>query len=1069
MQNLDPTYLRYIYDGLIKGSVHPENTSELPDGLIGLYEEAFEEHLPVLQRQQLLQRFALFALLKKEVSAAFVAEVLGESEIEFREFILNYASWFNSPEPGKFQLYHERLKVYVFQKFSEKEIHVLHEKFISRLELAIEEQKADEFDYYALEFLSEHLAVEAFGDENNGKKLLNFTKNETLWDRQIRISNKFDWSRKGLHQAALWTSKHDQEENIDCYLDLVQLHIKEQNDAENIVRLVANNEMDLALERISAFGGPSKEEKERQFILFFICLMELTLFNRKDKPINKEGIVKLIDHINYDIPVYSINWSNFIPSHLFFLVSLKIQFIGINIKILFERTQEIEIGWLNNNNITLKESIFIIESCNYILNKNCRILAIIDVLSKLLEINQINLNSKYIERTLNESFAINEKSVKSIAFIKFAVIFFKKGRLKEYEFFKEKALNDTLIFNISSDKNIEEHVRLLIEISRNFHLIKKNEEALTILNNAIEISENIEIKGVKSSILSELYFEIFMQGQDSFVFDLIFHQENLVKSDLCILLFKISTRYFIIGNTLKLEELKSQAFSLLYELKDELKINLASSEISLELSRQGNIDDALKLANSISMDLIKNQALNNISLDLCKHGDLELALKVTQLSWVNFKSQFTLFEILLKQLSSNLNFKSVLFEILSFSSKIDYDRTRFNCLHDIALTYCENNKINSAFFVSDFITSERKRSQVIKDIIIYCCRKKKLNIALENRSKIKEKWSLNEANAEIILLHLSQGLLDDAKSTIILLNENYFLGKSLLALSNWYFQNEEFSTSKQYILHVTKLALEEPRKADGVALFEIIALEYLKRGDIDEALKISTQIVEPVYQDKILLAIIDHLCILDKFQNIFPLINSIHLISNKALALKGIALAFMKKNILNEQYKLTLLSFILVLDIRMVSNEIKAINNFVQALYILQDFEQAIELVENLSNEAHKKNIWTDLGKLPANKKLLFDFQTYLKKRDLSEALLHYRKGLASSFKVSNSTIENIHAFFPIVKNDKSSLLTVLQMHVLNCLFFQENYAKEKIDQFNKVLNIQWAIDLKNELDQLPN
>ncbi len=58
MQNLDPTYLRYIYDNLIKGSVHPENESELPEGLIGLYEEAFEEHLPVLQRQQLLQRFA---------------------------------------------------------------------------------------------------------------------------------------------------------------------------------------------------------------------------------------------------------------------------------------------------------------------------------------------------------------------------------------------------------------------------------------------------------------------------------------------------------------------------------------------------------------------------------------------------------------------------------------------------------------------------------------------------------------------------------------------------------------------------------------------------------------------------------------------------------------------------------------------------------------------------------------------------------------------------------------------------------------------------------------------------
>ena len=133
MQNLDPTYLRYIYDNLIKGSVNPDNASELPDGLIGLYEEAFEEHLPVLQRQKLLQRFAIFALLKKEVSAVFVAEVLGESETEILEFINTNASWFNSPEPGKFQLYHERLKVFIIQKISQHELYVINEKIIKLL------------------------------------------------------------------------------------------------------------------------------------------------------------------------------------------------------------------------------------------------------------------------------------------------------------------------------------------------------------------------------------------------------------------------------------------------------------------------------------------------------------------------------------------------------------------------------------------------------------------------------------------------------------------------------------------------------------------------------------------------------------------------------------------------------------------------------------------------------------------------------------------------------------------------------------------------------------------------
>ncbi len=62
MLRIDPTYLRYIYDDLIKGSVHPGKASELPDGLIGLYEEAFEDCNSVIERQNVLKQFALFTL-----------------------------------------------------------------------------------------------------------------------------------------------------------------------------------------------------------------------------------------------------------------------------------------------------------------------------------------------------------------------------------------------------------------------------------------------------------------------------------------------------------------------------------------------------------------------------------------------------------------------------------------------------------------------------------------------------------------------------------------------------------------------------------------------------------------------------------------------------------------------------------------------------------------------------------------------------------------------------------------------------------------------------------------------
>jgi hypothetical protein len=155
MPNLEPTYLRYIHDGLINGSIHPENAAELPVGLIGMYEDAFDERISVLERQKLLQRFAIWALLKKEVSVAFVAEVLEESEDEVQQFISTYSAWFNSPVSGKYQLYHERLKVYLLQKLSEREINHFNRLLIDKIFL----QNTAEFEIYRIEFFVFHLFV----------------------------------------------------------------------------------------------------------------------------------------------------------------------------------------------------------------------------------------------------------------------------------------------------------------------------------------------------------------------------------------------------------------------------------------------------------------------------------------------------------------------------------------------------------------------------------------------------------------------------------------------------------------------------------------------------------------------------------------------------------------------------------------------------------------------------------------------------------------------------------------------------------------------------------------------
>ena len=237
MPHLEPTYLRYIYDGLVKGSIHPENAAELPDGLIGLYEEGFDERTSVVERQKLLQRFTVWSLLKKEVSAAFVAEVLGEPEEEILNFISTYSAWFNSPESGKYQLYHERLKVYLLQKLSEQEIQELHEKLIARLEQAIEEQKVDEFEWYGLEFITTHLINHSILNDsklntddfqNNCDRLSVFCVNKEHLRRQIELSNGILWSRDTIFFTITFFQHIQVPIPFDFYESLIDIHKEEE-------------------------------------------------------------------------------------------------------------------------------------------------------------------------------------------------------------------------------------------------------------------------------------------------------------------------------------------------------------------------------------------------------------------------------------------------------------------------------------------------------------------------------------------------------------------------------------------------------------------------------------------------------------------------------------------------------------------------------------------------------------------------------------------------------------------------------------------------------------------------
>jgi len=331
MPHLEPTYLRYIYDGLIKGSIHPENAAELPEGLIGLYEEAFDEKQPVQLRQQLLERFAIWALLKKEVSAQFIAEVLKQPEEEIQEFIATYSAWFNSPESSKYQLYHERLKVYLLQKLSEGEVVELNERIIQFLSLQFKVSQKNESTLYCYQYLSHHAYVAAKIDTDS-ILLSKLCLNEVFKKRQFELSGFYDWEEQLMQLGVEYFALKEDEICHEIVFEKTKIQFKKK-DIDLILSIIRNGEVETAYRFFQNTSETYLYARVELAYFYFLAFFEI--FERSDLNFieKKEKANKLLeifeDNFQWDSGYYL---SQFVDVNISFRLHCYFQQWGLNFK-----------------------------------------------------------------------------------------------------------------------------------------------------------------------------------------------------------------------------------------------------------------------------------------------------------------------------------------------------------------------------------------------------------------------------------------------------------------------------------------------------------------------------------------------------------------------------------------------------------------------------------------------------------------------------------------------------------------------------------------------------------------
>jgi hypothetical protein len=323
MQRLEPTYLRYVYDGLTKGSISSNNPTSLPIGFIGLFENEFPSSMPLVERMSILNRLAIWGLLKGPVSIEMVAEVLNEHPDNTKALIDTYSKWFNSPEPGKYVLYHDRLRTYLLQKLSNHEIQDLNEVVISYLEKVLLDEKGDESELYALEHLSTHMLVESQLD-NNYKRFHEYVNREVLWPRQIKASKEYKWSQDGVKQSIKEAARRQHEDNtIRSAINSVNLNLDEQSSIQNILTFFYDSEYLIVVERIKRL------EIKNRYLLSIFMITEIISESYEDLNEKKEICQLFINSIN-EISGHGLDWYNDFPAILMYKNHLILKELDIN-------------------------------------------------------------------------------------------------------------------------------------------------------------------------------------------------------------------------------------------------------------------------------------------------------------------------------------------------------------------------------------------------------------------------------------------------------------------------------------------------------------------------------------------------------------------------------------------------------------------------------------------------------------------------------------------------------------------------------------------------------------------
>jgi hypothetical protein len=1117
----NPLYLKLLCDAMENGSFALNDIQALPEKIDEYYKAILDRYAAdPMDGDALLNALYAFAAAKDYLTMAHIGLVnnLGEATLQRIGSTLKEVLYENplTEEVLDYQLFHESFREYLVKEKT-KQVNEAAERIIDFC-TGWKELEGTWEQRYSLEHYAAHLSESK--KEARVEILSKLIYDHTYTRTQKKVLKGFDASN-AMYRLALKKACElkKEDDKLEAALSLVDLKYEEANDAPQVVAMVANGDIDFALKRIESFGGADEEGMKRKFILYMLCLMELTLLDSKDKPFRKEANEKLLNHLDDELPTdYSIlNWENFFPTYLMFLMASEWAEMELDYLRVYKRTKSIyrNLMWIPEKGPYSQLQFEILKK--YAL-----------VPRALYAISTEQAKQGKFEESLESARGIKEDNEKSNAFCVISTELAKHGKLEEGAYLMQESLECAR--SISDD---EEKSNALSVISSELARQGKRKEADSIILESLECARGISRKSSRNYPFEVISIELAKQGKfeeslecargisDDWnksialrvISSELARQGKLKESlecawgirvgyDKCIALADISMELAKQKKLLESDSIMNESLNCTFSIRDDFEKNGALITIAREAAKHGKLEKSLECARVISNAFEKSKAFCVISTELAKHGKLEEGAYIMHetlecaRSIISKSDKSEALTEICSELSKQGKLEeasSVMQELLECTRGVSEDSEKSLILVDISIELAKQMRLKEADsflkesleFARDLRSSWQK-IEALAAISFELLRQGKLNESLECARFNNNDREEGDAIRGITIELTKQGKLEDALEIAMNISNHFAKTEALKNISTELAKQGEFQAAFECAHRISS-----DYSAKNGALSAICS-ELAKQGKIEESLECAHGISSDSQKSQALSAICSELAKQDRIEESLECAQGISDDMKKIEALISISTEIAKRGKIEQADSLMRESLECARGISDSRDKSVALSSISSELATQGKIEESLECARGISEDGIKSDALAEISLELAKKgdwqfaeKTAFEitliaerhmcwksisqsfnynngWQSALDKYNFlnsDEANVFYLKGLVEDANLNNIDFLCLKDSLPFFIGDSDSIEKLLQAYSQHEIFFNKP-SKEKINRLNKTLNIQWALDI---------